>query len=287
MSRRRWPAGASGGKGGEFAPSQAALTRAIRQIPRGKAFRVEGTDVSVARLAPSQTGTPSTFLVRGSDGDVEALTPEDASRAARSALQRSASNVIHPAAEELTHLDATTIDEAIANRDEYAARGPVEAEIAELAARWTGAGDPRGEILTAEEQRGSIAEDVSSGKFDRALDAMRDGAPAPKLLYRGVDAVRRDQADLIRSLVVGDTYDLDRFGFSSFTEREEWATHMGGAGTKLIIELEDGRGLPITGISNTPFEREWLLNGRLRVSRIKERREVDGQVQVHAVMQPA
>jgi hypothetical protein len=33
----------------------------------------------------------------------------------------------------------------------------------------------------------------------------------------------------------------------------------------MLLEVVDGRGLPVAGISNTPGEQEWLMTGKLRV----------------------
>jgi DNA topoisomerase IB len=173
------------------------------------------------------------------------------------------------------HLDSLAFpkspEEAKANREAFAAQGATEAQIAEMVARWTGAG------VDLSDSRDKFVEELEAGKFNQAIDAMRNGSLTPELtdgppLFRGIRAIDEDSNAYIENLKVGDTHDLRHF--ASFTEKPNHAQAMAGWDTTVVFEVEpNGRGLNVAPISNTPHEREWFMSGKLEITEIVSREE--------------
>lgn len=173
--------------------------------------------------------------------------------------------VTHEAAEQLLTFDGGGAKtDAWQARLEYEALGDVQAEIADLTARWTG---PWNDMQM-------VRQEIEQGMFQAAIDAAANGVEAPTL-YRGMYATDDATKTLIASLTEGSEIDLR--GLSSFTPQAAQANVFGGglvpaskreAGRALIMTVRDARGLPIEGISRTPYENEWLLTGRLRITSV-------------------
>jgi hypothetical protein len=168
--------------------------------------------------------------------------------------------------------DEVTPTQAEHNRTEYRQLGPTEEQIASVAERWTGAGVAL--ELSPDQSRQSVRDEIASGDLDLFLGAARNGAEAPAL-YRAIPA---DLGDLQPGS------EIDMRGVSSFTSRREHAEIFGrGRENVTYVELADARGLPVKGISNTPWEDEWLLVGRMRVDEVVMR---DGHRHVRASWHP-
>lgn len=137
-------------------------------------------------------------------------------------------------------------------RDEYASRGPMQKKIADFVEEWTG--------QDSIDKLNELRKKLKTSHKDVVAEAM-DGPAAPKL-YRGTKMSPSKFFDLKN----GDKLDLR--GLSSFSEDDTHIEGFGGTqgshGT--IIELTDAHGLPIEGISNSPYEREWLVPGKIEVT---------------------
>lgn len=158
---------------------------------------------------------------------------------------------------------AAAKQQAETNRVEYAKLGPLQARVAQFVTLWTGMST-----------QSYMKKEIYQGKWDDVLEVARDGESAP-VLYRGFSlkvakgktpkpgahaTFMGDPQKFIDNLKIGTELDLG--GMASFTEDKEHAETFGD----VLFVLKDGRGLPIESISNTPFEHEWLLTGKMRVT---------------------
>jgi hypothetical protein len=151
-------------------------------------------------------------------------------------------------------------DQAKANRERFRAESPVHEAVAHVVEHWTGGGIDLA-IGNASQQ---IRDEIKQGGHQDALRAIASG-PHTSRLFRGIRAWDADSEERMLNVQPGDEVSLE--GISSFTESENHARYFGDSagGTSMLLEVVDGRGLPVAGISNTPGEQEWLMTGKLRV----------------------
>lgn len=163
---------------------------------------------------------------------------------------------------------AAAYKKAVANREAYAQTGAKQAQIAQFVSLWTGAS-------TQEAMKKAIAK----GEYAEVVEATKN-APAPTL-YRGFSLKKAKLGDKKSSLTHGKFqgdpdkfindlkpgFEIDLGGMAAFTEDEE---HAGTFGDVTFV-MKDGHGLPIEGISNTPFEHEWLVTGKMRVESVAKK----------------
>lgn len=159
--------------------------------------------------------------------------------------------------------------QAKANRAEYRKLGLVENKIGQFVELWTG-------IST----QTKLKKEITKGEWDEVVEAARSGITAPTL-YRGFSLKKAKptakKSNLAHQTFLGDPdkfiaelqpgKELDLGGISAFTEDQEHAETFGD----VTFVMTNGRGIPIETISNTPFEHEWLLTGKMRVESVEKK----------------
>ena len=177
------------------------------------------------------------------------------------------------AASKLVDLHRTTNDRRLNTtkdrQHEWVEYGtPAESAIGGLIADWSGR--PAG----VREMRSRLA--AGDAEALLARDVIRAAPPSEIDLYRGFDAQSgTPQAAALKNLKPGDTIDMDSIG--SFSESRD---HANGFGETLITLTPGAAALPIAPISNTPFEREWLVAGDMTVTGIGKTHDGEMLVEV-------
>jgi 8-oxo-dGTP pyrophosphatase MutT (NUDIX family) len=207
------------------------------------------------------------------DEDVDVFDPETTLPASTSAKSPAAKlldyeKVAEPAVkhtQEWFDARAAAVKQASANRSDFYQQGDAEKEIAEFVSDWTG-----------KSNQTHLKKKINTGSaYQGIINAAATGPNAPTLyrgfslkskgLVKGHQGFTGDPEKFIQGLVAGNELDLGKM--ASATESKEHAETFGD----VTFAIKGAKGLPIESISNTPFEHEWLLTGKLKITGVQKK----------------
>lgn len=150
-------------------------------------------------------------------------------------------------------------------RRAYGRLSPLHGKFAEMVELWTSA---PGFIP-------EVRERLASGGWSLIRHMLRSAKPAPVTLYRGMWATPGSElAEWIKTATVGSRIDLGPV--SSLSSEFVHARRFTGGQYAVIMEIDDMPAIPVSGMGGNPAEMEWLGGGRLEVTEVKVRNELQG-----------
>lgn len=159
----------------------------------------------------------------------------------------------------------------------FRSEGSANADLLDFVERWTPSKDAVAELR----------EEAARGEWPNVVDAIKGSEMEHPPLYRGMNGLTEESAAMITSLRKGSI--IDTRGMASFSPDKDRAGDFGGSGTSLLMRMPSGKkgALRITPLTTIPTQEEWLVSGRLRVTRVfedKQSQSWDGQTYRHVVV---